>query len=127
MGHYAVGVRTVVELPLFTRLVRGRLSEASVVTLTNFIAFNPEAGDLIEGSGGARKLRWAGSGRGKSGGARIVTYWHCAGCPVVMITIYLKNERANLTKAEVATLKNICKELAREHRSEEDETEDGEA
>ena len=114
-------MRTVVEVPLFTRLVRGRLSDAAVVALTNYIAFNPDAGDLIEGSGGARKLRWASSGRGKSGGARIITYWHCEGCPVVLISIYLKNERVNLTMAEIATLKTICKELAREHSQEEDE------
>ena len=120
-------MRTVVELPLFTRLVRGRLSEAAAMALTDYIAFSPDAGELIEGSGGARKLRWAGSGRGKSGGARIITYWHCVGCPVVLITIYLKSERGNLTKAEVATLKDVCKELAREHRPEKKKAKDGEA
>jgi len=61
------------------------------------------------------------SGRGKSGGARIITYWHCGGCPVVLISIYLKNERGNLTRAEIATLKTICKELAREHHEDEDD------
>lgn len=83
--------------------------------LTGFLSFFPESGDLIQGSGGARKLRWAASGRGKRGGARVIYYFHCEGCPVVLINVYLKSERSDLTRAEVAKLKTICKELADEY------------
>jgi len=108
-------MRTVVELDSFTDLVEGRLSETELLALKTFLSYNPAAGDLIRGAGGARKLRWGAVGRGKSGGARIITYWHCEGCPVYMLDIYLKNESSNLNQAEINSIKAACKELAHEH------------
>lgn len=84
-----------------------RLSTSSQPTLT--------LADLIPGAGGMRKLRWAASGRGKSGGARVITYWHCEGCPIYLITIYLKNERANLSRAEINSLHDAAKDLNNAH------------
>ena len=110
-------MRTVVEFKLFTRLVEGRLSAANRRALIDSIATHPESGDLIPGAGGARKLRWASSGRGKSGGARVVTYWHCHECPVYLITIYLKKERADLTQTEVAWLYSAAKDLSNAHQN----------
>lgn len=112
-------VRTVRELPIFQDLVVGRLSERSLTALIDFLAEHPDAGDLIPGAGGARKIRWAGSGRGKRGGARVITYFHCDGCPVYLIYIYLKNELSDLSQSQVGTLKKICKEIAHEDHQDE--------
>jgi len=109
-------MRTVVEFKLFTRLVEGRLTDRERLALTDFIATHPESGDLIPGAGGVRKLRWAASGRGKSGGARIITYFHCQNCPVYLITIYLKGERSDLSQSEIAWLHDAAKELSNAHQ-----------
>jgi len=111
----ALGMRTVRELPIFQDLVEGRLTDLSWIALVDFVAEHPDAGDLIPGAGGARKLRWAASSRGKRGGARIIIYWHCDGCPVYLLGIYLKSEREDLTRAEINDYKTLCKELADEH------------
>ena len=108
-------MHTVIELESFIELVEGRLSDDERSELVNFLALNPTSGALIPGAGGARKIRWAASGRGKSGGARVITYYHCDGCPIFLLTIYLKSERENLSRAEVNAFKIVCKELAHEH------------
>lgn len=110
-------MRTVVELESFTDLVEGRLTDLERLELSSFLGLNPTAGDLIPGAGGARKLRWGASQRGKSGGARVITYYHCEGCPVFLMSIYLKSERENLSRAEINAFKVACKELADEQHS----------
>ena len=61
---------------------------------------HPVDGDLIEGTGGVRKLRWGRDGRGKSGGVRVIYYFHSEAMPLYLLTMFAKNERANLSKAE---------------------------
>lgn len=68
---------------------------------------NPGAGDLIEGTGGVRKLRWARDGRGKSGGVRVIYCLHSEAMPLYLLTMFAKNERANLSKAERNALANL--------------------
>jgi hypothetical protein len=109
-------MRTVIEFKLFSRLVDGRLSEEERRELVAFLATRPDAGDLIPGAGGVRKLRWEASGKGKSGGARVITYWHCDGCPLYLITLYLKRERANLSPSEITWLYCAAKDLADAHQ-----------
>jgi len=75
------------------------------------IASNPMAGEMIVGSGGARKVRLAGKGRGKSGGYRIVTYFGGEDIPVFLLTVFGKGERANLSRAEVNGLAKLTKVL----------------
>src|SRR3546814_9056503 len=72
-------------------------SSELVVTL---LANNPEAGDPIQGSGGCRKVRVRKPGTGKSGGYRLITFYTGVEYPVFLITVFGKNERDNLTKAE---------------------------
>jgi hypothetical protein len=67
--------------------------------LVDYLARNPMAGDLIPGTGGVRKLRWALEGRGKRGGARVVYYYHSAAMPIFALTAYAKNERADISQA----------------------------
>jgi hypothetical protein len=74
--------------------------------LQSFLAEHPENGKVIQGSGGIRKLRWAGSGRGKRGGLRVIYYWWVAKDRISMLMVYPKNERDDLTPSQVKQLKN---------------------
>ncbi len=79
--------------------------------VVDVIAVNPEAGDIMPGCGGARKLRFAKPGKGKSGGWRVVTYYAGADLPAFLLTVFEKSERANLTKAERNALARLTKTL----------------
>jgi mRNA-degrading endonuclease RelE of RelBE toxin-antitoxin system len=83
---------TFVETKLFTSLVGRYLSDEEYAGLQLSIAANPEAGEIVRGSGGVRKLRWGGSGRGKRGGIRVIYYLRRARGEVWMLTVYAKNE-----------------------------------
>ena len=85
-----------IETSLFTRLVSQHLSDDEYAALQAALILHPEAGDLIPGSGGVRKLRWRGSGRGKRGGLRIIYYWRNRAGQVWMLTLYAKNEQTNI-------------------------------
>ncbi len=75
------------------------------------IASNPLAGDLIVGSGGCRKLRVAGKGRGKSGGYRVVTYFPGVERPVFLLGALSKAAAANFTRAEINAMAALTKRL----------------
>ena len=64
------------------------------------MAFHPLSGDLMQGTGGIRKLRWASHGRGKSGGVRIIYYYYNSSTPLFLLTAFGKGEKSNLSKAE---------------------------
>ena len=91
---------TVAELPEYIRRAEKRLSDAERRDVVNYLAIHPKAGDVMEGTGGIRKLRWGRGGRGKSGGVRVVYYFHSEAMPLYLLTLFAKNERANLSKAE---------------------------
>lgn len=91
---------TVAELPEYLRAASKVLTEDDRRAVVSFLAARPKAGDLIEGTGGVRKLRWARDGRGKSGGLRVIYYFHSEHMPLYLLTMFAKNERANLSKAE---------------------------
>ena len=71
-----------------------------------FLADRPEAGNVIKSSGGMRKLRWAGSGRGKRGGLRVIYYWWVAKDRISMLLMYPKNEQDDLTADQLKQLRN---------------------
>lgn len=64
-------------------------------------------GDIITGSGGLRKLRWQSSGRGKRGGARVIYYWAVTRDTILMLGIYSKNEKVDLTVDEIKIMKRV--------------------
>lgn len=103
---------TVVELPRFSLRTRKLFDEDERQELTTFLAYNPEAGDIVAGTGGVRKVRWALPGRGKSGGARVIYYYHDERIPLFLITAYAKNEQTNLSLAERNGYKQLANELA---------------
>ncbi|HSV71502.1 MAG TPA: type II toxin-antitoxin system RelE/ParE family toxin [Methylibium sp.] len=93
-------MQTVAELPEYARRASKLLSEQDRRDIVDYVATHPRAGDLIEGTGGVRKLRWGRDGRGKSGGVRIIYYVHSGEMPLYLLTLFAKNERANLSKSE---------------------------
>jgi mRNA-degrading endonuclease RelE of RelBE toxin-antitoxin system len=95
------------ETSFFTRQVTEFLSDEGLNALQWTLMANPESGDLIRGSGGLRKLRWAGSGRGKRGGLRVIYYWHVPESVILLLLAYPKNQQEDLTQAQVKVLKSI--------------------
>ena len=83
----------------------------SAATAESFLAAFPKAGDLIQGTGGIRKLRWARGGRGKSSGARVIYYFHSERMPLYLLTVFAKNERANMTQKERNNLGKLVRIL----------------
>ena len=71
-----------------------------------YLAARPDAGKVIKGTGGFRKLRWAGSGRGKRGGLRVIYYWWNAKDRISLLLVYPKNEMDDLTAEQVRILKS---------------------
>ena len=98
MEHSAL--HTVVETPEYLSRVELLLSEAERAAFADWIAAHPTAGDLIPGTGGARKVRWAAKGKGKRGGARVITYFAGQSMPVFLLSVFAKGQQADLTMAE---------------------------
>jgi hypothetical protein len=94
-------VHTVVETPEYLSAAKAAgMTENEREAAVERIARNPDAGAIIPGSGGARKVRVPKEGRGKSGGYRVITYYTDAGTPVFLLTVISKGQQANLTKAQ---------------------------
>jgi hypothetical protein len=91
---------SVVETPEFVAATQRIMDNEERGLLVDYLARNPLAGDLIPGTGGVRKLRWALEGRGKRGGARVVYYYHSDAMPIFALTAYAKNERADISQAD---------------------------
>ena len=87
---------TVVETPTFSRLVADYWTEDERGEFAAWIALNPNSGDVIPGSGGCRKLRWARKGMGKRGGVRIIYFNRLANGEVWLLLIYAKNVQENI-------------------------------
>ncbi len=97
-------MRTVVETPVFQRYANEVWSEAERIEFINWIAANPNAGDVIPGSGGCRKVRWASSGKGKRGGARVI-YFNATDEVIWLLIVYTKAKFDNLPKEFLVQLK----------------------
>ena len=98
---------SVVETPEFLSATRKLMDDEKRAALVDFLAYNPTAGDLMPGTGGVRKLRWALEGRGKRGGARVIYFFHSAELPLFALTAYAKNVRADLSQAERNDLRRL--------------------
>ena len=104
---------TVAETEPFQRKVGRLLSEDEKTELIAYLSMNPNAGVLIQGTGGIRKLRWARSGQGKSGGTRVIYYYHNAEMPLYLLTLFGKNEKANISMEEKKLLSRAVKILVK--------------
>ena len=90
---------TIAELPEYIRRAEKLLMISERSEIINYLAALPKAGDLVEGTGGIRKLRWGRGAQGKSGGVRVIYYVHSEKMPLYLLTLFAKNERANISKA----------------------------
>ncbi|MGH6870506.1 MAG: type II toxin-antitoxin system RelE/ParE family toxin [Rhizomicrobium sp.] len=102
---------TAVELPAFARQARAVWSEAEFETFVTFIASHPEAGDLVSGGGGMRKIRWGRAGMGKRSGVRVIYYYTDRRWPLFLFNIYAKNEKSDLSAADRIGLRKLIAEL----------------
>lgn len=96
-----------VEFGTFTRRVYELLDDDEYRALQNVLIENPQAGVVVPGTGGVRKLRWAGSGRGKRGGLRVIYYVAIPEETFVMIFIYAKAEQEDLTPEQKRALRTM--------------------
>jgi hypothetical protein len=85
------------------------MTDDETAAIVTFLAENPQAGDELPGTGGCRKVRIAGRGKGKSGGYRTITFYSGEAMPVYLITVFSKGEKSTLTGKEAAALKVITK------------------
>jgi len=99
----------IIETPVFTRRIKAALSDDEYRELQRALVINPEAGAVIPGGGGLRKLRWAVPGKGKSGGLRIIYYWYTSNDRIYMLFVYKKSEQEDLTNKQLAILKEHVK------------------
>ena len=110
-------VQTVVETrPYLAAAKAAGISEAEAREIVDVLAADPAAGDEIAGTGGCRKIRFAGRGKGKSGGYRVVTFYSGKAIPLFLLTMFGKGERSDLSPAERNALKALTKALVAAYR-----------
>ena len=97
-----------IEAPKFTELVKEHLSDDEYAALQWMLLERPDAGPIVPGSGGVRKLRWGLRGRGKRGGIRVIYYWKTADDEIWLLTLYTKNVQENIP---AHLLKQIAQEI----------------
>lgn len=100
----------IIETPTFTKRIKSVMSEEEYRNFQNALLDKPDIGKIIKGSGGIRKVRWSGSGRGKRGGTRLIYYWATEKDQIYMLFVFAKNEKSDLTKDQLAVLKKLVKQ-----------------
>ncbi len=104
-------MQTVVETPTYLRSAKiAGVSEIEQVKIIDTISANPLSGDLIVGGKGLRKIRVAGLGKGKSGGFRVIYYFHNENKPIKLYYVFAKNQMSNLSDAQLARLSSIIED-----------------
>lgn len=100
-----------VELTPFVAFRAEHWTDEDLRALQSYLLVSLDAGDLIRGGSGLRKLRWSVQGCGKRGGARIIYYWHVPGERIYLIYGYVKSEREDLTPQQIKALAELMKDL----------------
>jgi hypothetical protein len=113
LGHN-LSMHTVAETAHYARRAGKLLSRDERDAIITEIAANPTGGSLIEGTGGLRKIRFGKGDHGKSGGVRVVYYYHDGNMPTLLMAIFAKNEKDNLSKAERNALNAVVSEIKRQ-------------
>ena len=96
-----------IETNLFTKQLAGYFCDEEYRELQIYLIKQPDAGDVIQGTGGLRKLRWGSGNKGKRGGVRIIYYWQMADEQIYMMTLYAKNEMTDLSAKDKKILKQM--------------------
>lgn len=100
-----------VELTPFVAFRDANWTDEELTGLQKFLLASPDAGSLIRGAGGLRKLRWAARGRGKRGGTRIIYYWYRSEGRIYLIYGYSKSEREDLTASQLRILRQLMRDM----------------
>ncbi|MCP4430382.1 MAG: type II toxin-antitoxin system RelE/ParE family toxin [Gammaproteobacteria bacterium] len=100
-----------IETSIFTKLLSNYLSDDDYRGLQSYLLQKPDAGDIVKGSGGVRKVRWAQAGKGKSGGVRVIYFWKKLDHEIWMLTLYSKSDRSSISGH---ILKQIAEAIANE-------------
>ncbi len=108
-----------VEIPEFYNRLAGRMDDERLAALQGFLIQHPGAGNMIEGGGGIRKIRWTAEGRGKSYGVRVIYFWAISRELILFLTIFGKNEKSDLSKADAKRLGKIAKQQLKEIHGDE--------
>ena len=108
-------MHTIVELPEFQRKATALFSDSEKQRIISYLAAHPQSGVIMQGTGGIRKLRWAYGSKGKSGGVRVIYYYHNETVPLFLLTVFGKSEKANLSRAERNELARFTSILARNY------------
>jgi hypothetical protein len=108
---------TVVETPSFLRGAKKLLDDEEREALVNYLSATPLAGNLIQGTGGIRKIRWMREETGKSGGYRVIYFFHSAEIPLFVLNIFAKNEKANISQEERNELKQLAGMLVKQYNT----------
>ena len=98
------------ETTVFTKQAQKLLDRESYRLLQLRLVAEPDAGDLIQGTGGLRKIRWEGAGRGKRGGVQVIYYWARRDAVILLLLIYSKTQQDDLTAQQKALLKKLIQE-----------------
>lgn len=115
-------LQTVVETEEYQKRAKECMDKESQEAFIAYIAANPLKGDLIVGTGGARKIRWtADNNQGKRGGSRVIYYYHNQGMPIFLFTAYGKNQKTNLSMQEKNSLKRLIKLIVEAYEENIDE------
>jgi hypothetical protein len=101
-----------IETPTFSRKCKELLTEDEYRQFQEYLTHYPDAGVLIVGTGGCRKIRCGYQRRGKSAGVRAIYYYLCAEGQIFMLLVYPKSEKDSLTETEKSILKNIVQSLS---------------
>ena len=108
---YNLNLLTKAKLPNFIRQAEKLLGYQDHQDVISYLAEHPKSGDLIEGTGGVRKLRWGRGSQGKSGGVRVIYYFHNSTMPLYLLTLYAKNTRSNLSNSQRHELFELTSQL----------------
>lgn len=108
MAYYRAMV--LIETSVFTRQVQATLTADEYRAFQLHLLAHPDAGDVIPGTGGLRKVRWGLAGRGKRGGVRVIYYWRTTAGQIFLLFLYPKNVRSTLTTAEMRALSKLITE-----------------
>lgn len=100
-----------VETTAFTKRLPRYLSDDEYGLFQKYLVEHPDAGDLVKGSGGCRKVRWAAGGKGKRGGARVIYYWASSKDQIYLFVIYGKSDQENLTPDDLKRVIVLLEEI----------------
>ncbi len=100
-----------IETPTFTKLVKDLMPDDEYRKIQLALVLRPEAGKIIPGSGGLRKIRWKSGGSGKRGGLRLIYFWDVPEDRIYMLLIYKKSKQKDLNPNQLKILRNLVKEL----------------